>query len=83
MDILKTALLEMCRKKKRSFFYPDLILQEMFPEDWKHFYPELTSLIKSLHQGREIELDQAPSDDLFSDIINRTIKIRCLGKPKS
>ncbi|MBN3519134.1 hypothetical protein JYB62_03890 [Algoriphagus lutimaris] len=83
MDILKTALMEMCRKKKKSFFYPDLIIQEMYPEDWTHFYPELALLIASLLQGSTIELEGQPSEDLFKDIVNRTIKIRCLGKPKS
>lgn len=83
MDILKTALLEMCRKKKRSFFYPDLIIQEMYPEDWRHFYPELVSLIRSLLQKSSIELEGQGSEDLYQDIVNRAIKIRCLGKPKS
>ncbi|SIN75585.1 hypothetical protein SAMN05444394_1513 [Algoriphagus halophilus] len=83
MDILKTALLEMCRKKKRSFFYPDLIIQEMYPEDWRHFYPELVLLIESLLQKSTIELEGPRSSDLYQDIVNRTIKIRCLGKPKS
>lgn len=83
MDILETALLEMCRKRKKNFFNPEDIIREMFPEDWKHFLPELESLIKSLYIGGKIEIEESHEDSSISLNKNARFKIRCVAKPKS
>jgi len=76
MNILETALLEMCRERKKEFFYPEDIIRQMYPEDWKHFLPELDSLIKYLLRIGQVEIQD-------SKIENGRIKIRCLTKPKT
>jgi hypothetical protein len=83
MDILETALFEMCRKKKNKFFYPEDIIREMYPEAWKHFFPELKILVRNLYDKGEIEIDKTYSESYLSDIGKCTFKIRCLSKPKS
>lgn len=81
MDILKTALLEMCRKRKRKFFYPDEILKEMYPEDWRMFFPELASLLNSMSENEELEFERIQENQMLQGIIDRTFKIRCTAKP--
>lgn len=83
MDILRTALLEMCRKRKRKFFYPDEIIQEMYPEDWRMFFRELASLINSMSENEELEIEGIQENQMMQGIIDRTFKIRCSAKPKS
>ena len=74
MEILETALLEMCRKRKKKFFYPEEIIREMYPEDWRHFLPELESLINNLSKKGKIEIEKSINEkDGF--------KIRCIAKP--
>lgn len=83
MDILETALLEMCRKRKKMFFYPEDIIREMYPIDWKHFLPDLEILIGSLLEKGKIEMEETPFENLSSNKGNERFKIRCLAKPKS
>lgn len=81
MDILKTALLEMCRKNKKAFFYPEDILKIMFPEDWDQFLPELKSLLEELLQEGEVVLKSKDPKIQFSELGNYSIKIKCNTKP--
>ncbi len=83
MDILETALKEMCRKRKKEFFYPEDIIREMYPEDWMRFLPDLETLIKSLLDQGVIEIENSASEVQFSLHGNEGFKIRCLAKPKS
>ncbi|MEN2282006.1 hypothetical protein AAGF08_07685 [Algoriphagus sp. SE2] len=83
MDILQTALLEMCRKRRNIFFYPEDIIREMFPEDWRHFLPELESLINSLYKRGVIEVEETFNKSLISINEKNSVKIRCIAKPKS
>ena len=81
MDILKTALLEMCRKNKKEFFYPEDILKIMYPEDWDKFLPDLKSLLEELLKKEEILLKSEDSKIQLSELGNYSIKIKCNTKP--
>ncbi|WP_296702732.1 hypothetical protein [Algoriphagus sp.] len=83
MDILETALLEMCRKRKKIFFNAEDIIREMFPEDWEHFLPELESLIISFYKSGKIEIEDSPNENPVSIKMNRSLRIKCITKPKS
>ncbi|EAZ82857.1 hypothetical protein [Algoriphagus machipongonensis] len=79
MNILKTAILDMCRRNKNSFFPAVNVIRQMFPMDWKAFIPELQEVLISMHKDGELEMDQT----IDQGILTEDIKIRCLSKPKS
>ncbi|MBN3582116.1 hypothetical protein JYB64_06935 [Algoriphagus aestuarii] len=81
MDILKTALLEMCRKNKKRFFYPEEILKIMYPEDWNQFIPELEKVVNELLKKGEIELNQENPQMPISELGSYSFKIKCNSKP--
>lgn len=41
MDILETAILEMCRKHQTDSFLPSEVVQTMYPIDWKYFMEDV------------------------------------------
>lgn len=73
----------MCRKKKKEFFYPEDIVRVMYPEDWKQFFPELETLVRTLYEKGEIEIEESQLESLISNKGKGKFKIRCLAKPKS
>lgn len=70
MRILRTAILEMLRQKKTQPFFPQEVLQQMYPEDWIHFMPDILEemvemrkerLISLVENHTEISLEAEPS----------------------
>lgn len=51
MEVLKTAILEMCRQKKNQDFCPSEVVKLMFPEDWEQFNEEVNT--KAMEMNRE------------------------------
>lgn len=69
MDVLKTAILEMCRQKKNEDFCPSDVVKLMFPEDWEQFVEEVNStalemnregLILIIQNGNVLKADSFP-----------------------
>lgn len=58
MDVLKTAILEMCRQKKNQDFCPSEVVKLMFPEDWEQFVEEVNSSAIELNREGLILLTQ-------------------------
>ncbi|MDF2158033.1 DUF3253 domain-containing protein [Algoriphagus sp. CAU 1675] len=58
MDILETAILEMCRKQKGKSFCPSEVVQQMFPEDWSLFMEDVLEAMMGLYRRDRILVTQ-------------------------
>lgn len=58
MDVLKTAILEMCRQKKNEAFCPSEVLKLMFPEDWEQFIEEVNATAREMSREGLILITQ-------------------------
>jgi hypothetical protein len=54
MEVLRTAILEMCRQKKNDPFCPSDVVKRMFPEDWEEFLEEVKSVAMELNREGSI-----------------------------
>lgn len=74
MEVLRTAILEMCRQKKNNPFCPSEVVQRMFPEDWEQFLEEIKSvavemnregLILITQNGKSIDPNSQPTGEIW------------------
>ena len=56
MEVLRTAILDCCRRKKGEPFYPSEIVRRMFPEDWELFLTDLHAELDAMQQENLIEI---------------------------
>jgi predicted Zn-ribbon and HTH transcriptional regulator len=54
MEVLRTAILEMCRQKKNDPFCTSDVVKRMFPEDWEEFLEEVKSVAMELNREGSI-----------------------------
>jgi hypothetical protein len=43
MEVLRTAILDMLRRKKDKIFTSSEIVKQMYPEDWEHFLEDVNT----------------------------------------
>lgn len=79
MDILKVAILEKCRQNKSNSFSPLIVIQSMYPVDWKYFSNEvyqkawelyLLGHVKLVQNGKELSKSSFPKEDFQIAKIN-------------
>ncbi|SDC78967.1 Protein of unknown function [Algoriphagus faecimaris] len=58
MDVLKTAILEMCRKRKDKSFCPSEVVRQLYPEDWRLFMEEVRESMMELYLQGKIRVSQ-------------------------
>jgi len=70
MEVLRTAILEMCRQKKNDPFCPSDVVKRMFPEDWEEFLEEVKSVAMELNREGSILIlqNEKPIDPEFQPI---------------
>lgn len=52
MDVLRTAILDFCRRRKGKPFSPSEVVRQMFPEDWELFLDEIQAeMIRMYREG--------------------------------
>lgn len=56
MNVLRTGILDFCRRKKRKPFSPKEVIQLIFPQDWELFLPEIFEEMKTMCQDGLIEV---------------------------
>ena len=56
--VLETAIMEMGRQRKGKNFCPSEIVSWLFPQDWKHFMPDVQSEMMRLYQEGKIIVTQ-------------------------
>lgn len=64
MDVLRTAILDFCRRRENMPFSPAEVVRQMFPEDWELFMEEIREAMMQLYQEGLIlvTLDGIPVD---------------------
>lgn len=50
MEVLRTAILDMLRRKNNSIFNSSEVVKQMYPEDWEQFLPEINSEAMAMHR---------------------------------
>ena len=50
MEVLRTAILDMLKRKKESIFSSSEVVKQMYPEDWDQFLPEINKEAMALHR---------------------------------
>ncbi len=58
MEVLRTAILEMCRQTKKGGFYPAEVLKLMFPQDWEQFLEEIITVALEMYKEGLILITQ-------------------------
>lgn len=82
MEVLRTAILVFCRRRKGVSFYPSEIVRQMYPEDWELFVDDLITEMDGMQKERLIELSQNGKLVRGDEIAEGPIIIFELGKPK-
>ncbi|MDR7128296.1 hypothetical protein J2X69_000624 [Algoriphagus sp. 4150] len=50
MEVLRTAILDMLRRKKGESFPAAEVVEQMFPQDWEHFLEEVNKEAVNLYR---------------------------------
>jgi hypothetical protein len=82
VEVLRTAILDFCRRRKNRTFCPSEVVRQLFPQDWELFMPDIhkemmqmyrEGLIKVTQKGIPIDPSQDPRGQ---------VRISGLAKPK-
>ncbi|WP_192349848.1 hypothetical protein [Algoriphagus sp. Y33] len=57
MEVLRTAILDMLRRKKGEGFLTSEVVEQMFPEDWEEFLEEVNREAMILYREGLISID--------------------------
>ncbi|WP_339880698.1 DUF3253 domain-containing protein [uncultured Algoriphagus sp.] len=75
MEVLRSAILDMLRRKKGKTFNSSEVVRQMFPEDWEQFLEDVNDEAKSLSREGLItistdksEVDSDPANALTLEI---------------
>ncbi len=49
MEVLRTAILDFCRRRKSSFC-PSEVVRKIYPEDWRHFMPDIQEEMMAMYR---------------------------------
>jgi hypothetical protein len=80
MEVLRTAVLEMCRQRKDAFFCPSEVVKVMYPQDWIHFIKEVKEVALQMHQEGLIQISlEDLAFDKPTDLTDHSFFIR--GNP--
>lgn len=58
MEVLRTAILDTLRQNKGGSFTTAQVVQQMYPEDWKHFLGEVNTVARILSKEGLIAISQ-------------------------
>lgn len=82
MNVLRTAILDFCRRKKGAPFYPSEIVRQMYPEDWELFVEDLLEELGRMKKERLIELSKDGELLNLEELADGPVSIFVMGKPK-
>lgn len=49
MEVLRIAILDFCRRRKTSFC-PSEVVRKLYPEDWRHFIPDVQEVMMAMYR---------------------------------
>lgn len=82
MEVLRTAILDFCRRSEGKPFCPTEVVRRMFPEDWELFTEEIKAEALRMHSENLIELAEGVTSADQSDHPDGQVLIIGLRKPK-
>jgi hypothetical protein len=56
MEVLRTAIFQLMHRKKKEGFMPAEVVQQLYPEDWELFLPDLYDTLIAMHQADLVDL---------------------------
>jgi len=62
MEVLRTAILDMLRRKKGESFNSSEVVRQMYPQDWEQFLEEVNTEIFELYREGLLSIDEAELD---------------------
>ncbi len=58
MEVLKLAIFYFCQINQGSSFCPSEVVRKMYPQDWRHFMPEVQTAMMDMYQEGKIRVTQ-------------------------
>lgn len=58
VPIMEIAILEMCRMRGSNTFCPSEVVRWIYPEDWRHFMPDVQEAMMDLYRQNRISVTQ-------------------------
>ncbi|GMQ24035.1 hypothetical protein Aoki45_07170 [Algoriphagus sp. oki45] len=82
MEILKSAILDFCRRRNTSSFCPSEVVRSMYPEDWRLFMPDILEAMMELYREGLIQVTQKGLPVLPNEMPKGPVRISKVDKPK-
>ncbi len=82
MEVLRTAILDFCRRKKEEDFFLSEVVQQLFPQDWELFLPEIWEVAQQLAKEGLIEFSPIDSAVERDTVLNVKVIKSQSSKPK-
>ncbi|PZX54869.1 hypothetical protein [Algoriphagus chordae] len=80
MEVLRTAILDMLRRKKGAYFFSTDVVQQMFPEDWEQFVEEVNTTALELQEEGLVKVSEEWPSDTGDLHRNNSLKISSPNK---
>jgi len=58
VDPLEQAIMELIRQRKPKSFCPSDVVRWIYPEDWRHFMPDVRNSMMNLYRNNKILVTQ-------------------------
>lgn len=82
MEVLRTAIVDFCKRRKGTTFYPSEIVRMMFPQDWELFVEDLEAELKKMQEENLIEIRQDDKRLTPEQNSDGPVSISLTAKPK-
>lgn len=82
MEVLRTAILDFCRRRKGKTFCPSEVVRQLFPQDWELFMVDIREEMMHMYREGLIQVSQKGNlIDPGNDSIG-PVRISSVPKPK-
>lgn len=75
MEVLRTAILDMLRRKKGEILTSTEVVQRMFPEDWEQFIEDVNKVAQELESEGLINLAESKAPHGSESFTPRSLDI--------
>lgn len=82
MEVLRTAILDFCRRRKGKDFSPSEVVRQLFPQDWELFLPDILQVAAQMAQEGLIQLCLDGNPVLADQPFDEEIRIKEASKLK-
>ncbi len=82
MEVLRTAILDLCNRRKGKSFCPSEVVRQMFPEDWELFMSNIRAVMMEMYQEGLIQVTQKGIPIDPSQNPKGPVRISGINKPK-